>query len=337
MKIFKFMLAGAAALMMASCSQDADVVAPRDGGNVKVTVSLPEMAGTRSFGDGYTATNLHFAVYDADNGNKFISEGSTTFPANQLQTTVDFQLAFGKSYTIAFFAQSPQSETDKAYTFSGPANTVTVDYAAMGTDYNRDYYDCFFQAYETGVITDQTINSTITLYRPVAQVNWGVSDIDAAMVTDSGAYGANAQYLVSQVQAQAYTVFNMLAKNDAGKVVGGVTGSQTTVTFPYLPRPTGEAFPYEPADYQYVSMQYLLVPATESVVDLTLTVSNRGTTTSPNTGVQEHTMVVPVPNANVQANYRTNIFGSLLTGDLNFTIVKQPAFNTPDKNYPIGE
>ena len=338
MKKLNYLLLGAAGLLMASCSQNNEAEAPQQGeGNYHITVNLPEIAGTRAFGDGYTANNLHYAVYDADNNNRFVSEGQTTFPTNQLWTTVDFQLAYGKNYVIVFFAQSATSDTNKAYTFSAEDHYVYVDYSKMASNYNQDYYDCFFRAYETGMLTNESQDATITLYRPVAQVNWGVSDIQAEMVTHSGAYGQNAQYLVSQVTGQAYTIFDMLLTNDDDEVVGGPIGAPKEITLAYLNRPTGQAFPYEPANYEYLSMQYLLVPAESSTVDLTLTLSNQGTAANPNPEATTRTMNVVVPNTPVQANYRTNIFGDLLTGDLNFKIVKEPAFNTPDYDVSIPQ
>ena len=321
MKKFNYLLLGAAGLLMASCSQNNDVEVPQpQEGTYRITVNVPELAGTRSFGDGFTANNLHYAVYDADNNNRFVSEGFTNFPTDQLWTTVDFQLAYGKNYVIVFFAQSAVSEANKAYSFNAEDHYVYVDYAKMA-DYNQDYYDCFFRAYETGMLTNETQDATITLYRPVAQVNWGVSDMQAEMVTHSGAYGENAQYLVSKVSTETYTIFDMLFTNDDDEVVGGPVGALKEISLPLMARPTGEAFPYEPTQYEYVSMSYLLVPAESSTLDLTLTVSNE-----PNPDAETRTMNVVVPNAPVQANYRTNIFGDLLTGDLNFKIVKDPIF-----------
>lgn len=335
MKHLNYLLLGAAGLLMASCSQNDEAVAPKGETNFQVTVNLPELAGTRAFGDGYTANNLHYAVYDADNNNAYITEGTAQFPADELWTTVDFQLAYGKSYVIVFFAQSAQSETNKAYRFSGTDHYVYVDYTQMASDYNQDYYDCFFQAYETGMLTNESRSATITLYRPVAQVNWGVSDIDAQMVTDTGAYGADAKYLVSELRGQAYTIFDMLLTNDDDEVVGGPIGAAKDITLAYLPRPVGEDFPYEPDNYEYLSMQYLLVPAESSTLDLTLRISNQGTTANPNNDAAPRYVDVVVNNTPVQANYRTNIFGSLLTGDLNFKIVKEPTFNEPDNDVQL--
>jgi hypothetical protein len=67
-------------------------------------------------------------------------------------------------------------------------------------------------------------------------------------------------------------------------------------------------------------MNYILVGKDKTTTDVTLSVSD-GTTTAPTA------TFATVP---VQQNYRTNIYGSLLTNPANFTVVIDPAFNTPD-------
>ena len=39
----------------------------------------------------------------------------------------------------------------------------------------------------------------------------------------------------------------------------------------------------------------------------------------------------------VQRNYRTNIYGSILTSDVEVKVVIEPVFNDPDNNYPVTE
>lgn len=325
MKKLNYLLLGAAALAMASCSQE-ELTSPASDGNLSVTVTLPDGAlATRSFGDGFTANNLHYAVYDANNNYALVDDGFTNFPADQLETTVKFNLANGKSYYIAFFAQSAESQQNGAYTFNAADHMVYADYSKMNSNYNQDLYDCFFQVYTTGVIGVDSQDATITLYRPVCQVNWGTDDLDAKVVTDAGAYGTGAKYLVSQVTTKAYTNFDMLAMNDNDEVVGDVEGATSDVTLAYLPRPaSGETFPVE--DYEYVSMQYLLAPKASTLYDLTLTVSNQDNPDVATPTTQE----VKVNSAPVQANYRTNIYGSLLTDELNYKVVKDPNWNEPD-------
>lgn len=233
-----YLAAGSAILALASCSQD-DIQAPAAGdGNVNLTLTVPANAlGTRAFADGLTANDLEVAVFDKATGNLVISkEQKFAETGGALQTTVSLSLANGKSYQIAFFAHKKDGS---AYTFDTTDKKVKVDYSKMNTSYNTDAFDCFYKLYETGTVTGP-INETITLTRPVAQVNWGTSDLEEPVVTAADAYGAGAANLVTKITTKAYTEFDMLTSDV-------VTTSETDVVLPYLARPAAtETFPMSP-------------------------------------------------------------------------------------------
>ena len=324
-------MAVAAMAGMTSCSNE-EVVAPATGGdgNVNFTVSLPGSGfATRAFADGMSAEHLQMAVYDAENGVLVMTPEEVTFEKNALSTQVSLNLAAGRNYKIAFFA-NPQAgtTTEPVYTFNAEAKTVTVDYKKM-TDYNSTDYDCFYALCETGVVS-APINKTVTLNRPVAQINWGTSDLAEGVVVDENAYGASAANLVTKVTAKAYSTFDLLT---------GDVSDEVDVEMPYLARPaeydatsaSGEKFPVEHPTYKYLSMHYLLVPKDNSVVDLTLYAHN---TPNPAEGTQAMSTVT-VTNAPVQANYRTNIYGALLTNPAEFTVTKDKEFAEPDNNIKV--
>ena len=311
MKQILALSAAAMLLGVVSCSQE-DIAGPQGDGNVTFTVTIPEKMGTRSFADGLTANDLQMAVYDAETGSLVMTPADQKFSeaaSGSLTTTVSLNLASGRSYKIAFFAQNKEGG---AYTFNTDSKTITVNYGAMATTYNTDAFDCFYTLYETGEITG-AINHVVTLKRPVAQVNWGTSDLAEPVGVDPNAYGADAANLVSEVSTKAYTTFDMFS--------GDVTGESEEVTLPYLARPADEEnFPVQSDKYAYVSMQYLLVPAASSVIDITLKTANSTTAVKP-------LSTVAVTNVPVQANYRTNIYGALLTNPNYFTVTKDENWN----------
>ncbi|MDD7095404.1 MAG: hypothetical protein PUI12_06260, partial [Bacteroidales bacterium] len=89
--------------------------------------------------------------------------------------------------------------------------------------------------------------------------------------------------------------------------------------------PSGETFPK--AGYDYLSMDYLLVgKEAKSVVDVKWTVTD-GTFNSERT----------FTNVPLQGNYRTNIYGNLLTSPTDFNVEIDPAFNEPDYEVPGTE
>ena len=318
----KILTASAIALLIggAACSNE-DIMNSSNGGdgNVSFSVTIPAKSfSTRAFGDGLTANKLEYAVYDKDANNAFVSKGETTFseePGGSLTTTVNINLANGRDYNIVFFASH---ESGDVYEFDTATGAVTVDYSKM-TAYNSTDYDCFSTVYNTKKVTGP-INENVTLYRPVAQVNWGTSDLEDGTVTGTnGVYGDGAANLYTAVSVKGVNnVLNILTGQRSNS-----NGFEGTVTFGNAARPAAEeAFPVEPATYQYLSMQYLLVPAESSVVDLELTAYAGQTST-------EAKSTVTVTNAPVQANYRTNIYGALLTNPANLNIEKDPNFNDP--------
>lgn len=317
-----FIYSSAAMLLgLASCSQEEMPVNSNGDGNATFTISLSSNPGTRTFSDGLTADDLEMAIYDAATDNLVQVPAPVKF-GNALSTTVNFQLANGRAYKIAFFAHKKDGS---AYTFDAANKLITVDYSKMASDYNTDNYDCFYTLFTTGTITGP-INENVVLNRPVAQVNWGTSDIKHPAVTAPEVYdkdaNGEAKNLVAKVKSvTAYTQFDMF-KSDV------VETSAEAVELDYISRPTGESFPVDPATYTYLSMSYLLMPAAGTNVDLTLDVTSNAATSPMST--------ILVTNAPLQANYRTNIYGALLTTPAEFTVTKDKEFNKPDNNVEVA-
>ncbi len=309
------MLSAATLLLATSCSEDKYFESAEGDGTVMFTVTLPDGGYvSRAFSNGLSADKLAYAVYDADT-DALVSESTKDF-GNSTQTTVSLTLANGKSYKVAFFAYN---ETDDVYTFNATEKTVSVKYENMKS-YNSTDYDAFYNLTNTGTITGP-LQKKVTLTRPLAQINWGTRDLTEGAVTATDMYGEDAANLVSKVIVKGvYTGFNLLD--------GTMVGNETDVTFPNLARPDAkeETFPVEPNTYKYLSMNYVLVPSTQSLVEAELVPSN---------GTTEFTSV-KVTNLPVQANYRTNIYGALLTNPADFTVTKDNEYAESDYNKEVS-
>lgn len=311
MKFFSYLASAAAGLLlMTSCSSDEIIeqIAPEQDGNVSFTVQLP-VDLTRTFGDGLKATTLSFAVYETGVTPIkpiIVSEDEYTF--TNLQTTVNFRLANGKTYDIIFWADAPvTAPAVNPYTFNPNDQTITVNYNGVTT--NAENRDAFFTAVKGLKITGP-VNQTITLYRPFAQVNLGTDDLGESSIKD--AYPD----LKTDLRTTAYTTLNLLS--------GEVTNpTQITYALESI-APAGEVFP-KGSQYTYLSMNYLLVDTNKEVVDCTFDFFNSNN--------QIYTLTVN--NVPVQRNYRTNIYGSLLTSNANFIIEIEPTFNEPGYDQPI--
>ena len=325
MKKIKYLFLGAAVLTMASCSQDDLLNKGVDDGLYHITVKLPDEMNTRAFGSGTTANNLYMAVYDADNDNALIYEDLTQTFGGKLTTEVGLTLVKGKSYNIAFFALSPDAASQNVYTFNSTDANFKVNYEKMqdGSN-NADAYDCFFKLYSIENFSGATTQATVVLQRPVAQVNWGTADLDAkkypAIVKN---FGLNGEYIVTGLTTQAYNTYGFFGgKEGSGDVVTDIDNAMSTVTLADFTAPQNEQFPVVSDRYQYVAIEYLLAPQTETLYNLTLSISNAGNEAD----VETITNVIDVDNAPVQANYRTNIFGSLLSENVMLTVTKDKNF-----------
>ena len=307
--LFSTVAMSALMLMATSCADDqtSDLKAGAES-TVTITAQLPGDMGTRAFADGTKATELHYAVYEKGttirlavckkaDGTKGQLEGTATMTG--LQTTISLQLTTGKEYDFVFWADAPG---DNVYTFDSENQTVTVNYA--NAENNTDNLDAFF-GQKKALMVSGNMSISQELRRPFAQINIGTDDFDAA---------AAAGYTVSEstIGVATYETLNLLS---------GEVSHPVTATFVKKPIPTEDSkFSVNSKDYKYLSMSYVLVPKDKETVDIAFdyTLTNRTFTNVP-----------------VQRNYRTNIYGSLLTNTADFNVVIAPGFNNPDYNHNV--
>ena len=301
----KILFFGALVAMLlgtAACSSDME---PSMGDDmVRFTIELPGNIDSRAISDGTTANKLTVAVYD-DQGNELSDiRVNKDIPH---QTTVEFKLVKGQKYSFAFWAQAQGAP----YTFDTANKTVNVSYTdAKSNDEKRDA----FYAYRADLTVTGPMSETIYLYRPFCQLNYGASDYADAIKA-----GVNATKSAVTVN-HAATSFNLAT---------GATDGDVAVTF------TQEILPNDPATltvedktYQWMAMNYFLVPSNEATIETSLRLYEDGNANA----VRD----ITVPNVPVQKNHRTNIVGNLFTEDVNFLVIIDERFDQPDYNVDIN-
>ena len=306
LKKFVYTLAAAAmAFGFAACSSDEPLAgAAGQDGLVTFTAQLPAELASRAFGEGENAKKLTVYVYEKD-VKTLIETKTAEFPADGLTTTVELQLVNGKSYDILFWADAyGENGADTPFSYTASTQTVKVDYTKMAS--NEDKGDAFFFA-EKGLEVKGAINKTIYLTRPFAQINFGTDDLDAAAVVN--AFGITADNKFGTVMSKLALTAAMPDQLNLFDGTVTTTDGAAATAFAAVAPTEEDTFPYG-TGYDYMSMSYVLVGADRDVVDLKYTVLN---------GDAEYNTleIAAVP---VQRNYRTNIYGSLLTSKVNFTV-----------------
>lgn len=311
-----------AVLAVAACQKEnLSEVAP-DGreAEVKLTLTSPQI-GTKSYADGQTVNKVFVHVYqqDAAGNLKYIAPaaaGESATPSQVVDMTdgaakYSTRLVTGQKYTFVFWAECLGAATSP-YTYDPETKTVTVNYAGVaGNDETRDAFCNVLKDVEiTGAYS-----SDVKLYRPFAQLNFGVTSEDYAAAKAAGLEVTAAKVKLTN----AATSLNLLN--------GTVSGAEDVI-FDAAALPT-ETLSAAGATYKYVAMDYVLVgKAAKTLSDVTLTLTA--------TGPQSTTPEFAYSNVPLQGNYRTNIVGNLFTSPAEVNITVDPAFDAPDYDVVVG-
>lgn len=297
--ILHLALAGLTVTMLAgSCAYDEE---PIDAGDGRVTlhVSLPDDFITRQYGSGDEATKLQYVVY---NKGTLTVLGSGSASMKGGSADLELELAAGATYDIAFWADAGDNSP---YKFDYGTCTVKADYSKSLED--NEYGDCFYAVETNFVVNASNATRSITLVRPVTQINFGTSDFTS--LTVQNLYGTSPKVYFNVEIDDAYTTFDLMK---------GVPGNQENVITAKSLNPAGETFP-NPI-YTYLDMVYVFSPAVGQVTNLTY----NAYTSNEDDAVAAQT--VTVGNVALRPNYRTNIYGNLLTTKTGFQVSVDPGF-----------
>lgn len=289
--------------LLSSCTSEEPIIGVSDE-NVTFHATLPTQLQSRSesyntiFDNGTNATELTYAVYDESGNNISTLNGEATISG--LGADVKLNLVTGKTYTIVFWAQAPGAP----YTFVPSTGKMTVTTTGDAQDLGRD---AFF-ACEKFKVTGAT-NKEVVLQRPFAQINIGTSDLDAFTT-------AGGNLTTSGITATAPTVLNLLDGTVDVEAeytltpAAFVDNDSRSINFPVTTTPS----------QKYLTTAFILVDRTRSTIDVKWTSDNME---------RPEVTYAHIP---VQRNYRTNIYGHLLTNPAAFNITITEVFETEDNN-----
>lgn len=306
------------ALLLGSCQSEEMMPAGGDG-NVTFIAELPGnfTRADMAYGDGTTAQDLTYAVYESGTTNVLLKSGDEGAPAVAIanrEAKLTLNLVKGKTYDIVFWADNAAAP----YTFHPETQSIEISYD--GITGNLENRDAFFQTV-TGLNVTGPVTQKVMLKRPFAQINFGTDDLKEA-----GYVGTKVAKTTLTVKSGVYKTLNLMT--------GAVSDMlDQPLTFAAADLPVGQTFPVT-GEYEYLSMNYLLcggevgnVPtvASKTLIDCTFDVIDDKNAT---------VNTLELNNVPVQRNYRTNIFGSLLTSQYDFNIIIDENFETPDHDVP---
>ena len=313
-RCFYSMMAAMALLLLSACSSD-DELSQGNGNEALVSFNVELSGGMqdKAISDGTTAKNLTVHVFD-ENGT-YLSELDKTVELNEKKKSVSINLVKGKTYSFLFWASV--NKENSPYSFGVDGKTITVDYNdAKANDESRDAF--------LGVVKNKAVEASfeenVTLKRPFAQINFLTDDI-----ADAGKNGLT----IDENTHSSITLSKVATTlNPFTNTVGGFTEAEVIfgeAAIPALSETVTMGSAPDAKTYNYLGTAYFLVPAEGE---------------NPNAGKDQAMLNsatlkikdingegLKVENVPVQWNYRTNIYGSLLTATGNFNVTIVPDYD----------
>jgi len=304
-KLLYSVAALALAFSAASCQQEN--LEPVSGNNtVTYTIQVPGATATKAIGEDVAAvTELLYEVYlteataedQYDAKETWLYDGQATISNGT--ATINLELVNNQNFRVLFWAQVSgtgiyDTENLKAVKMSTALDANQESYAAFsGSDYIK--------------YGDNLLGRTVTLYRPVSQINIATTAESLTLGEDEN--GANAQTTIS-FKETGVTVTGLSTTYNIA--TGAPAADNTEFTYAAKPVSLSEStIKVNNVDYTYVGMNYVgFAPVTGDNVEVAYTI------TTNEVGVITNT----IDNVPVKPNYRTNIIGNLLTSTSDYTI-----------------
>lgn len=314
--LFKSLALAAVAVIAGACAKEQ--IASGDGETVEMTfnVDVPETTiTTKGLSDAAQVDELVFQVFltgTKDKNKHYVNtpvpELTQVVPVVDKKATVRVNLVKGQTYSYAFWAQSKDT---------GYYDTSDLRAVKMNTDKvkaNDPKMDAFY-GFKEGETASKSYSGHITLYRALAQINFGAKTLDRSDALQA----KKSSVTLSKVP----DTFHPFWKTSEGE--GSITYANNIVI---SDEKLVIADKTDKTEYDYLATAYVFANKEKSILidaAATITLSNGKTTE------------VAVPNAPIQVNYRTNILGDLLNFDGVWNISIDEEFKGGDWIYdPVG-
>lgn len=283
-------------LFITSCSND-DMAVSEEIVEVNFCAELPKRMGTRATST-LSVDKVYCAVFE--NGVEITTLREDIDIVEGEPIVFSPRLIKGRTYDVVFWASKEGSyNVDNMTSITRSSNSTAPE-----TDF--DAFTATKEITVTGNYADE-----ITLKRPIAQLNMGVTEEDWNGVANSNTFGLTPTTI--EITIEGKDTFNALQ--------GVATGSDKSIT--YQLEVSGSEFICKEKTYKSIAMCYVLAESEKQSINLTYSVYDQDAK-----AIREDVSISYVP---LQRNYKTNVVGGLLTGEITYNISFDNEFITDDE------
>ncbi|MBO7278422.1 MAG: hypothetical protein J6U70_02340 [Bacteroidales bacterium] len=282
-------------LLFTSCSNE-DMATSEESVQVSFCAEIPKPMGTRASST-LSVDKVYCAVFE--NGVEITNLRQNIDIVESQSIIFAPRLIKGRTYDVVFWAMKEGSYN---------VDNLSQIYRVEGKP--EVDYDAFTAT--TNITVESSEIIAVTLTRPLAQLNIGVTEEDWNAVVALGQTPAS-----TSISYESYDAFNALT--------GGLTRNYRSIT---RTAPASGTFDVGSTTYKSLGSFYVFVDGTteKSLSDIEFTIKD-----GSGKDIRSDVQIVHVP---IQRNYKTNIVGGLLTGSITYNI-SLGEFADQDKNQTL--
>jgi hypothetical protein len=280
---------------LASCSNE-DMTASEETVEVSFIAQIPQPMGTRASST-LSVDKVYCAVFE--NGVEITNLRQEIDVVEGQHIVFSPRLIRGRIYDIVFWAS-------KAGAYD--MRNMTAIVRAAGSTAEKDF-DAFTA--HTQVLVNNNQSTPIELTRPLAQLNMGVTTEDWNAVTNT--FGVTPTTIS----------ISLTGKDTFNALTGWATGEDKPIS--YNLSVSGNEFTVDGKTYKNIAMCYVLTDA--QICDIKFSINDQNSD-----AIRSDAEIYAIP---LQANYKTNVVGGLLTGVVTYTISMETGYNDTENNKDI--
>lgn len=280
---------------LASCSNE-DLTASEETVEVSFIAQIPQPMGTRASST-LSVDKVYCAVFE--NGVEITNLRQEIDVVEGQPIVFSPRLIRGRTFDIVFWAS-------KAGAYD--VTNMTAIVRAAGSTAEQDF-DAFTA--HTQVLVNNNQSTPIALTRPLAQLNMGVTSEDWNAVT--GTFGVTPTTIS----------ISLTGKDTFNALTGWATGEDKPISYDLSV--SGSEFTVDGKTYKNIAMCYVLTDA--QICDIKFSINDQNSD-----AIRSNAEIYAIP---LQANYKTNVVGGLLTGVVTYTISMETDYNDTENNKDI--